>query len=111
MPQTLLESIGSRDNLTTSEELKTQLYFPVLDKFLYQLELRFDSKNVVVMNGIAACSPSSCMFLSYPNLKLFAEYYNISTDNLQVEVALLSKVIPNKSDINTTVSFRNYDIS
>ena len=97
----VLESIGSRDNLTTSEELKTQLYFPVLDKFLYQLELRFDSKNVVVMNGIAACSPSSRMFLSYPNLKLFAEYYNISTDNLQVEVALLS-------DINTTVSFRNY---
>ena len=74
----VLESIGSRDNLTTSEELKTQLYFPVLDKFLYQLELRFDSKNVVVMNGIAACSPSSRMFLSYPNLKLFAEYYNIS---------------------------------
>ena len=65
-------------------------------EFLYQLELRFDSKNVVVMNGIAECSPSSRMFLSYPNLKLFAEYYNISTDNLQVEVALLSKVIPYK---------------
>ena len=55
----VLESIGSRDNLTTSEELKTQLYFPVLDKFLYQLELRFDSKNVVVMNGIAASCTES----------------------------------------------------
>ena len=44
-------------------------------------------KNVVVMNGIAACSPSSCMFLSYPDLKLFTENYNISTNNLQVEVA------------------------
>ena len=104
----LVEPMGFRDNLSTSEELKTQLYFPVLDKFLTQLELHFDSKNVVVMNGIAACSPSSRMFLSYPDLKLFPENYNISTNNLQVEVALLSKVIGNKPNINTTVSFRNY---
>ncbi len=94
--------------LSTSQELKTQLYFPVLDKFLMELEIRFDRYNLSVMNGIAACSPSSTMFLSYDQLKVFADNYNISTDSLQVEVDLLSKIIPGKSDIDSTVSFRNY---
>ena len=71
-------------------------------------ELRFDSKNLAVMNGIVACSPSSRTFLFYDDLKLFGEKNNIATESLQVEVTLLHKIIPDKWDINSTVSFRNY---
>lgn len=104
----LLESTGSRDQPSTSDEFKTQLFFPVLDKFLVELQNRFDGKNLAIMNGIAACSPSSRKFLAYDDLKLFAENYNIATDSLEVEVVLLSRIVPGQSDIDSLVSFRNY---
>lgn len=104
-----LESAGFRAEQSTSDELKTSLYFPVIDKLLVELETRFDDKNIVIMNGIAACSPKSNTFLHYDDLRMFAESYNISTDSLEVEVSLLSKLaIPNRTDISTLNSFRNY---
>ena len=102
------ESFGFRDEQSTSEELKTTLFFPVLDKFLIELENRFDDKNMIIMNGIAACCPASNRFLRYEDLKRFADSYNISTDGLEVEVSLLRKVVPDRSDISSLASFRNY---
>ena len=104
----LLESTGSRDQPSKSDEFITQLFFPVLDKFLVELQHRIDGKNLAIMNGIAACSPSSCKFLAYDDLKLFAENYNIATESLEVEVALLSRIVPGRLDIDSLVSFRNY---
>ena len=103
-----LESTGFRAEQSTSDELKTVLFFPVLDKFLVELEACFDNKNLIIMNGIAACSPKSNKFLLYEDLRMFANSYNISTDNLKVEVSLLSKVIPDRSDISSLASFRKY---
>ena len=42
------------------------------------------------------------MFLSLPNLKCFADSYNIATENLEVEIDLFKKVLHNKPEISTT---------
>ena len=44
----ILESVGVRDSGSISEELKTQFYFPVLDKFLVELNHRFDDKTLLL---------------------------------------------------------------
>ncbi len=104
----ILESVGSRENESTSECLKIQFYLPVLDKFIIELNHRFDNKNLLIMKGIAACSPSSSTFLSYEDLKPFAERYDLVTQSLQVELSLVSTAIANKPDIKSLVAFRNY---
>ena len=77
------ESTGFRAEQCTSEELKITIFFPVLDKFLVELDNRFDDKNLII-NGISACSSTSNTFLLYEDLKRFADSYKISTDCLEV---------------------------
>ena len=55
----LLESTGSREHLSSSEEYKRALFFPILDAFLAELNRRFNEKNVDIMRAIQACNPHS----------------------------------------------------
>ena len=101
----LLESTGSRESLSNSEELRIN---SVIDKFLQELNDRFNNSNILIMKGIAACTPSSSTFLCYEDLELLAKEYNIQTDALQVEVSLVSNALTNKPEINSLANFRNY---
>lgn len=85
----VLETVGSRDSVSTSEEFRCHFYFPILDKFLAELSNRFDEKNVVIMNGVSSCMPTFSIFLSFSQLKDFAEVYGIGTETLEVECRLL----------------------
>ena len=55
----VMETIGSRDGLMTSELLKISVYFPILDAMLSELDHRFAEKNLEHMRSIQACSPGS----------------------------------------------------
>ena len=88
----LLESVGNREPLSTSQDLKNHFYFPVLDKFIAEMK-RFDNKNLVVMNGVSSCSPSSSTFLSLYELEEFAEAYNVDTASLEVECSLVKRAL------------------
>ena len=57
------ETTGSRVSLSTREEFKTQLYFPVLDQFLHELNNRFQNQNNSILKGISACTPKASNFL------------------------------------------------
>ena len=72
----LLGSVGNREPLSTSQDLKNHFYFPVLDKFIAEMK-RFDNKNLVVMNGVSSCSPSSSTFLPLHELEEFAEAFTV----------------------------------
>ena len=45
-------SVGSRITPSTSEKFEVELYFPVLDKFLHELNHRFQDQNATNMKGI-----------------------------------------------------------
>ena len=85
----LLESVGNREPLSTSQDLKNHFYFPVLDKFIAEMK-RFDN---VVMKGVSSCSPSSSTFLSLHELEEFAEAYNVDTASLEVECSLVKRAL------------------
>ena len=50
----ILESTGSSETLTTSQEFKVGLYYPILDAFLMELNHRFSGRNVELMRAIHA---------------------------------------------------------
>ena len=96
----LLQSTGCRESVSSSEEYKRELYFPVVDAFLSELRQRFDDKNMDVMRGIQACSPHSKDFLSLSMLMPLAEMYSFNffffTDVLEMEVKLAKRTLETK---------------
>ena len=90
------ESVGARESLSTSEQYKRELYFPVLDAFLSELARRFDSKNAEVMSGIQACNPTSEDFLSVPLLTPFAQLYGFDGVVLEMEAKLAKRTLQTK---------------
>ena len=52
----ILESTGSSEAMTTSQQFKVGLYYPILDAFLMELNRRFCERNVEIMRAFRACS-------------------------------------------------------
>ena len=71
----VLESTGSRHIATSLEPYKVDLYYPVLDSFLAEINHRFTSQNVQLMKAIQACSPHSNNFLDPESLTAISEAY------------------------------------
>jgi len=55
----VVESTGSRECQSTSDEYKVNVYLPVLDRFLLELKECFTTRNMKIMNAIQACNPHS----------------------------------------------------
>ena len=79
----IYESVGSREEVTTSQEFKQKLYFPVLDAFLAEIERRFDDKNIDIMKAIQACHPDSEAFLCINALQPLIENYALDKDAIE----------------------------
>jgi len=80
IPQALNEfvveaSIEQQNDLTTSHQYKTQLFFPILDRILQELQRRFAPVNEVIHNGVDALLPTSPTFLEVSVLEPFALHY------------------------------------
>ena len=81
---------------------------PVLDKFLYELNARFQDSNLVIMKRVSARTPTSSNFLLCTDLESFAEMYAVDTRTLEVEVHLVKIVLESQSTVNTLAIFRSY---
>ncbi len=65
------ENTGSRE---VRKEFKTQLYFPVLDQFINELNHRFQDQNNSILRGVSRCLYSSATnFLCLDDLESFSE--------------------------------------
>ena len=84
-------SLRDAVSLSSSEEYKRELYFPVVDAFLSELRQHFDDKNMNVMRGIQACNPHSKDFLSLSVLMPLAEMYSFDKEVLEMEVKLAKR--------------------
>ena len=104
-----MESVGFREIPSTTDTYKTSFYYPILDKFLQELESRFENNNLLIMKGVAACKPSSQSFLTFKNFKAFAMEYAVSTEGLEIEVKLVKRSLENtRETVDSLTSFYNY---
>ena len=84
----ILESTGSSEALTTSQQFKVGLHYPILDAFLMELNHRFSGKNVELMRAIHACNPQCSQFLEPEQLQPLADCYNLDSESLRMESIL-----------------------
>ena len=89
-PQRLQDGIvlaptGAREPMSTNEQYKVNLYFPVLDSFPAELQYRFSRKNINLMKAIQALHPQSANFLEHSDLKPLALAYDLDYKTLCLE--------------------------
>ena len=104
----IITSVGSRESQSTSKGFKQQLFFPILDKFLVEMNERFSDSNNLVLKGIGACSQTSSKFISFQEIKPFAQMYDIDIDMLEIEVSLISRSIASLSNVRSIAEFGIY---
>ena len=104
----ITSTVGSRPNQSSKEDYKCQLYFPVLDTFLKEMDERFDETHQVILMGIGSCSPSSSIFLSIPDMKPFAFSYGIDVTSLDIEIALTKRSLTLDTSQASITEFASY---
>uniref|UniRef100_A0AAR2IPQ8 TTF-type domain-containing protein n=1 Tax=Pygocentrus nattereri TaxID=42514 RepID=A0AAR2IPQ8_PYGNA len=86
---------GTRSDLSTGDLLRQRAFFPVLDRMLNEIEIRFSGAGAQFMTGIQACHPSSEYFLNEESLRHLATHYRIS---LQPEEVMVAKQFFSRKD-------------
>ena len=104
----ITSTVGSRPNQSLKEDYMCQLYFPVLDTFLKEMDERFDETHQVILKGIGSCSPSSSIFLSIPDMKPFALSYGIDVTSLDIEIALTKRSLTLDASQASITEFASY---
>uniref|UniRef100_A0AAR2LVQ4 TTF-type domain-containing protein n=1 Tax=Pygocentrus nattereri TaxID=42514 RepID=A0AAR2LVQ4_PYGNA len=86
---------GTRSDLSTGDLLRQRVFFPVLDRMLNEIEIRFSGAGAQFITGIQACHPSSEYFLNEESLRHLATHYRIS---LQPEEVMVAKQFFSRKD-------------
>ena len=89
----VLAPTGTREALSTSQQYKVNLYFPVTDSFLAELNRRFSQENIEIMRAIHAFNPDSEHFLDPTQLKPIALAYNLDYELLSMESTLAKRTL------------------
>lgn len=102
----ILESTGSSEALTTSQQFKVRVGYPILDAFLMELNQRFSERNVEIMRAIRACSPQSAHFLEPAQLQPLIDHYDLDCESLKMESILARRTLAKKTVKSITDVFK-----
>lgn len=81
-------TIGNRQQLQEASDYRHQVYFPVLDSFLAEMNRRFSDESTVIMKAVQACTPGSDTFFDPVAIEKFCQFYNIDLSvQSEIEVA------------------------
>ena len=94
--QVVVNLILTRHIATSLEQYKVDLYYPVLDSFLAEINRRFTSQNVQLMKAMQACSPHSNNFLDPESLTAISEAYSLDGDSIRMEAILARRSLREK---------------
>ncbi|KAI6653075.1 Zinc finger MYM-type protein 1-like [Oopsacas minuta] len=85
--------VGNRSILSTEEQYRNNLYLPVIDRLLAELNHRFNSNSRVLMKATQAFNPNSGNFLEAAEIDEFAQAYNIDSHHLNLESKLAKRAM------------------
>jgi len=74
----VMETTGSRESIDSNQSMKVNLYFPILDAVIPEMQRRFDSENLELMRGFQCCVPDSPHFLDTDQLQPVVEMYQLN---------------------------------
>ena len=89
----ITSSIGQRDVLNTEDRFRTDIYYPVIDSILIELNDRFSSQNMEILNSISALCPDHNNFLDIDLLQIFSSHMKCDSSALSNEVQVLKAML------------------
>ena len=75
----VLEITGSRKGTDSSQSMKVNLYFPILDAVIAEVQCSFDNKTLTLMEAFHCCVPDSTHFLNIDQLLPVVGLYQLNT--------------------------------
>ena len=91
----VMETTGLREDISY-EQLKTSIYLPLIDCLLSEMNRRFSSDNLSIMQAMQSCHPKSSTFLNPEKLLPIIENYSLNKDSLAEECPLAKRTLQNK---------------
>src|SRR6218665_3813094 len=91
--------------LTLATLLLNDIYYPVVDTALSEVDRRFGVANRNIMCGIGALTPGSGQFNEYSSITKFAEQYKSNVGDLAPELKHIKRIIERKTADNTMPVF------
>jgi hypothetical protein len=92
----VMETTGQRQDVSEKREFRTQVYYPILDSIIGEMDRRFSGQNCGIMAGIQSLNPMSESFLKSDVIAAFAAAYESNIDDLQHELHQTRRLIERK---------------
>lgn len=89
----VMETVGTRCDVDSLPSFKQNVYVPVVDRLLTELDSRFSVEANSVMIGCQALNPGHSSFLDCNKLEPFAHIYNINIEDLRHEAYQLRRLL------------------
>lgn len=70
-----------------------EIYYPIIDKALVELNARFSKESVALVRGIDTFVPSSEHFLNMDTAKAFANHYKANEEDLSLELRQMKRML------------------
>ena len=102
------ESIGRTETCQQVDEfLRIDIYKPIFAKTLSELNRRFSSENLTILQSISALVPGNPTFLDSDVLAPMATHYNVNGEDLNLEVRQMKRMIERKTTEGTMPVFND----
>ncbi|CAF4010939.1 unnamed protein product [Rotaria sp. Silwood1] len=99
-------TVGQRETLSTSTDFMNQIYFPLIDSMLVELNDKFSLKTLSFMKSIATVYPESKNFLSINDVDEFSRHIDVDSNALKNEFIVIKTMLMSKT-INNVIQFLN----
>ncbi|KAL3973698.1 hypothetical protein ACER0C_024905 [Sarotherodon galilaeus] len=86
-------TLGQHADPDSKQMFRIQVFYPVIDCMMGEMERRFSRLNCNIMKGVQALNPSSGTFLREEDVLLLARAYDSNTDDLKHEVPQIRRVL------------------
>lgn len=101
MPARLQDSVLTSPRIEsrsghTKDAFRVDIFYPILDTVIGELDRRFSQANIDIMRGIQALGPESDHFLQLAKVKPFAEKFEANIDDLEHELHQAKRLIERK---------------
>lgn len=81
----VLTSLGKRDTISGSSDMKRAVLYPTIDVFLNELKRRFCQENLEIFRSLSALDPISNEFLDFDRISPLAKHYKLNLEDIQME--------------------------
>ncbi|CAF1600584.1 unnamed protein product [Rotaria magnacalcarata] len=93
----ITSTIGHRKEITSEDDYRDNIYYPLIDAILIEMRDRFSPSNIALLSTLSSVSPQNKSFLNYDLLLPLASHINCDRNYLFNEIQVLKPMLDNKN--------------